>query len=195
MLKPFYQPVRPFKITQYFGENSACESLDGSRKVINCDGHNPPAGYKSLYGPAGHKGIDIAAKNGQPVYCVCEGVVDFIDTQPRSGLDVRIVSVVDGVKYMHIYEHLLGHNNMKIDQKVPTGACVGWADNTGYSSSDHLHFEVRKWINGKWVSIDPLTMINQFFAPDVTAVNSIRQQMATLLEKLVDMLRAAQKSK
>jgi len=189
-IKPFFRPVSPFNINQKFGENTACVSLDGKNKVISCNGLKPPAGYKSLYGPKGHLGLDLMAKNGQPVYCSLEGVVDFIDTQPKSGLDVRIVSRVGGVKYLHIYEHLLGHNMMYIGKQVKTGDCIGWADNTGYSAGDHLHFELKKWVNGVWVSVDPTPLMNDVFALDAnTTYKILLEKLAVALELLVDILR------
>lgn len=189
MLKPFFRPLHPFSINQRFGENQSCVSTDGSNKVITCDGMAPPPGYRSLYGPKGHKGLDLMAKSGQPVYCVCDGEVEYMDTQERSGLDARIVSVINGEKYRHIYEHLLGHNNLKIGQRLKTGDCVGWADNTGYSSGDHLHFELQKFTNGIWISIDPLPLMNEYFAPNVTLVKGIMEKLVVALESLVDLLR------
>lgn len=190
MLKPFYRPVNPFEVNQYFGENSACVSLNGKNKVITCDGYNPPPGYKSLYGETGHKGLDLRAINGQPIYCSLEGVVDFIDTQPKSGLDVRIVSKIDGVKYLHIYEHLLGHNMMYVGKQVKTGDCIGWADNTGYSAGDHLHFELKKWVNAGWKSVDPAEMMNGTFALYANPTYIVLlEKLALAMEKLVDILR------
>lgn len=188
--KPFYRPVTPFIINQLFGENSACVSLDGSNKIIVCDGNNPPSGYKSLYGSGGHRGLDLDAKRGQPIYCALGGHVDFIDTQPKSGLDVRIISTVNGVRYMHIYEHLLGHNSMKLKQNVKTGECIGWADNTGWSAGNHLHLEIKKETPNGWKPIDPLSMMNEEFALNAnTAYVILLERLAVAMEKLVDILR------
>lgn len=185
MLRPLFRPVKPYILNQRFAENSACVDLKTGRKVIVCNGLKPPVGFKSLYGPAGHKGIDIRAKHGQPVYCALDGTVVDIDTQPKSGLDVKIVSLWNGRKLKHIYEHLLGYQPRKGDF-VPAGALVGWADNTGYSAGDHLHFQLEEEINGKWVPIDPDVLMSEFHAQDIS---SIREQIARITEWITDLLR------
>lgn len=188
MNKFLYRPLKNIYINQKFGENLICVSTDGKNTVIGCDGKNPPAGYQSLYGPMGHKGVDLMAYHGQPVYCACDGVVDKIDTNPKSGLDVRVISVVDGVKYKHIYEHLLGYQP-KVGQKMEVGDLVGWADNTGYSSGDHLHFELQGFFNGEWVPIDPMLYMNEVFALDVYKFKKLKEAVAVLAEKVADWLR------
>lgn len=187
-MKFLHQPVAPFIINQRFGENSACVDLKTKSKVIFCDGNNPPEGYTSVYGPSGHTGVDLKSSHGQPVYCAHTGVVISIDTNPRTGLDVRVVSGINGDTYMHIYEHLLGYQP-KVGDLIETGELVGWADNTGWSSGDHLHFEVRKFINGEWLSIDPLPLMYDSYAPYVNVVKRLKSIVATLAEKVADMAR------
>lgn len=189
MDKFLFRPVRPFSISQRFGENTACISTNGSRTVISCDGFNPPMGYKSAYGDKGHQGLDIYAYTGQPVYCAFDGSIASIDTQERSGLDVRVVSDFQGKRYLHIYEHLSGINNLKIGDKVTTGECLGWAGTTGLSSGPHLHFEVRVMQDGKWIPIDPLNIMNGFFAPDVDKVKAIMEKIIVILEDVIEKLR------
>ena len=186
-------PIDPRHINQKFGENNACVSLDGQNRVITCDGNNPPPGFKSLYGSSGHLGLDLRAYHGQEVYCAQEGIVYNIDTNPKSGLDVKILSTVGGRQLMHIYEHLLGYQ-VKVGDKVKTGQLIGWADNTGYSSGDHLHFEVKERIgDGPYVSIDPLPIMSDMFAKDVLKLNDsikyLSEQIALLADRLADWIR------
>ncbi len=185
MDKLFCRPVSPFSINQHFGENKSCVSLDGSNKVITCDGLNPPEGYKSLYGAAGHLGLDLMAYHGQEVYCARDGVVSFIDTHPSSGLDIRVVSVIDGVEYRHIYEHLLGYKP-KVGDKVLTGQILGWADNTGFTSGDHLHFQVEKMIDGVFVPIDPLPLMDTLYALDSLSISNQIAYIKEILAKMLD---------
>lgn len=191
-MKYFYKPLKPFAINQRFGENNSCVSLDGLNHVISCIGQNPPKGYKSLYGPKGHLGLDLAASHGQEIYCLQKGVVNQIDTNPKSGLDVRIISSIDGRKFKHIYEHLLGYQ-AKVGDLIETGQLVGWADNTGYSSGDHLHLQVEELIDGVWVPIDPLSLMADGFAKDVLWINNklkyIKEQLAFLLDNYANKLR------
>lgn len=192
MEKFLHRPINPFIIHQLFGQNKACVPIEGTRRVIYCDGNNPPEGWKSVYGPDGHKGIDLQASHGQPVYCACAGVVDSIDTSERSGLDVRVVSEVNGKKYKHIYEHLLGYQPKKGD-RLQTGDLIGWADNTGWSSGDHLHFEVQELRGTKWVSIDPMPHMFDALALHVSLVRRLKEAVALLTERFADRLRRTNK--
>lgn len=191
-MKIIYQPVSPFVVNQYFGENKACVSTDGINKFITCDGNNPPQGFKSVYGPQGHLGIDLKAYRGQEVYCAQGGIVYAVDTNPQSGLDIRIESNIAGRKIRHIYEHLLGYQP-KVGDKVETGQLVGWADNTGWSSNDHLHFEVLEEINGQWIHIDPMSIMEPSFAKNILAIKNtlkyIAEQVALLSDRLAHFLR------
>ena len=190
--KLFHWPVSPVIINQKFGENRACITMDGSNKVITCDGNNPPAGYRSLYGSAGHLGLDLNVKHGQEVYNAQKGMVSFIDTNPKSGLDVRVISVINGVEYRCIYEHLLGYQ-AKVGDIIETGQLIGWADNTGYSSGDHLHFQIEKNINDRFVPVDPLPLMSNLFAKDVLYMNNklkyLSEQLAVLLDSITSWLR------
>lgn len=186
MKKFLFQPLSPFIINQKFGENSACVSTDGKLKVITCDGNKPPAGYKSLYGAGGHKGLDLYAYHGQPVYCAQDGTVEAIDTNPKTGLDVKVVTEFEGEKYMHVYEHLMGYQP-KVGDKLKVGDLIGWADNTGYSAGDHLHFELKKWDGKKWVSIDPLPLMENIFALKFAGVwRQVQELIAKFAEYIAD---------
>lgn len=187
-----HRPVSPFIINQRFGENNACVSTDGQNHVIVCDGLNPPPGYTSLYGTGGHTGLDLRATHSQPVYCAQDGVVYKIDTHQQSGLDVRVESVVEGRTLRHIYEHLLGYQP-QVGDTLKTGDLIGWADNTGYSSGDHLHFQVEELIDGTWVKIDPLSVLSDLYAPEVQklehTIGYLKEQVARLADMVADYLR------
>lgn len=184
MARPLFRPVKPFSINQRFGENAACVNADKT-KVIVCDGNNPPLGFKSLYGPGGHKGVDLYALHGQHVYCALDGIVSAIDTNERTGLDVKVVSEYQGRKLRHIYEHLSGYQ-VKVGQGVPSGALLGWAGNTGYSAGTHLHFELQEWLGGKWVPIDPMPLMSDFHAQDIAG---ILETIARVTQWITDQLR------
>jgi len=191
-MKLLFRPVNPFRISQYFGENKACVSLDGKKKVISCDGHNPPAGYKSLYGTKGHLAIDLPTSHGQPVYCAQDGIVTSIDTDPKSGLDVRVESEKHGIKFKCIYEHLMGYQP-KVGDYVRVGQLIGWSDNTGFSSGDHLHFQFSIWNGTAFVPTDPMPYMEDDFAPNQLAredkVLYLKEQIAKLSDLIGDYLR------
>lgn len=195
-MKVLFQPVSPFHINQRFGENSACVSLDGKKTVVICDGTNPPAGYKSLYGVKGHLGLDLRATHGQEVYCAQTGVVYKIDTDAKSGLDIRVESEMNGIKFRHIYEHLLGYQP-KVGDKVQVGQLLGWADNTGYSSGNHLHFQFEVWNGKEWVPSDPLPYMEDKFArtflSEYNQVLHLKEMVALLADRLAVYLRSNKK--
>ena len=182
----FHWPLRYVIITQKFGQNRACVPVMGG-KVIPCDGTNPPNGYRSLYGAKGHTGIDMRAGHGTEVYAAQRGRVVHIDTDRRSGLDVRIEHTIGGQKYRTIYEHLLGYQP-KVGDWVETGQLIGWADNTGYSSGDHLHFQLEKWENKMWVPIDPEPLMSDMTALEALKVINYLKYLAEQVARLADNL-------
>lgn len=189
IISMIYRPIKPFVINQYFGENKACIPTKGG-PVITCNGLNPPYGYKSLYGPKGHLGLDLRAYHGQEVYCALEGEVYRVDTSKRSGLDVRIISNMNGRKIRCIYEHLLGYQP-QVGDVIPTGALIGWANNTGYSSGNHLHFQVEELKSGKWIPIDPLSIMDKVFAPDLQPILArMSETLAKMFDTLADIIRS-----
>ena len=195
-MKYFYQPVKPFSINQTFSEKKACVSTDGTNKVISKSPYHDstvcPVGYKELYGDKGHLGTDIQTYHGQEVYCIQKGVVNQIDTNPKSGLDVRIITQIDGRKFKHIYEHLLGYQ-CKVGDVIETGQLVGWADNTGYSSGDHLHLQLEEMVGSTWVPINAMPLMEPRFAKDILAINNrlkyLQEQVALLADRIASWLR------
>jgi murein DD-endopeptidase MepM/ murein hydrolase activator NlpD len=191
-MKLIFQPVKPFHVTQKFGENIACKPADGTQKVIVCDGHNPPAGWVSLYGPKGHQAIDIWTSHGQQVFAAQDGVVYKIDTDARSGLDVRIEHEVKGQKFRTIYEHLMSYIP-KVGDTVKCGQVIGYADNTGWSAGDHLHFVLELWDGNAWVRVDPLLYMEDMSAIDYLRISSqltyIKEAVASLAQLIANKLR------
>lgn len=185
MNKVLFRPVKPFWVNQHFGENKICISLDGRKQIIGCDGYNPPEGYKSLYGVPGHLGVDLSAGHGQEVYAAQDGIVYMIDTHEKSGLDVRIESNIGTLKFRHIYEHLMGYQP-KVGDKVRVGQLIGWADNTGYSSGDHLHFQMEILQGKDWIKVDPMHYMEARFALDQLALENKVSYLKQLVAKLLD---------
>lgn len=169
-----YRPLNMWRLTQGFGENKACLPINGG-KVIFCDGHNPPEGYRSVYGPLGHTGIDLYAPQGTPVYSAQRGVVKSIDTNEKSGFDVRIWSDVEGFKFLHIYEHL-SKWNVSVGDTIETGQVIGLVGTTGYSSGPHLHFDCRDE-SGK-----PFDPIPHMYKDNASKIFVINKQLGTLTQ-------------
>lgn len=111
-----------------------------------------------------HTGLDLAAPVGKPVLSPADGVVVFAGTYPmgRSLHWWRFGSLVM-VRNGDGFVTLFGHCNeikVKAGQKVKQGDILATVGNTGWSTSPHVHYEVRrKLADGRWVPVDPLIYI------------------------------------
>jgi len=98
-----------------------------------------------------HKGLDIAAPAGTPIYAPSRGVVSFIERDPAYGL---VLNVTHGTGLMTRYAHLQ-RVNVKQGQVVQRGEVIAFMGDTGRSTGPHLHYEVR--IGG--VPVNPMRYI------------------------------------
>ena len=155
-------PVKPYFVNQGFGADNICVK---DKQVVSKVNGVCPEGFVSLYksvGLNGHNGEDLQAYDGQEVYCAQDGIVEEIQTELERGLGIGIVSndlwdLGDlGIHQIKMrYWHLKGFN-CKLGDEVRVGQIIGHADNTGYSSGSHLHFEIKpvaKHYNGNYYNI------------------------------------------
>jgi murein DD-endopeptidase MepM/ murein hydrolase activator NlpD len=100
-----------------------------------------------------HKGVDITAKAGTPLYAVAAGRVVKAGPSKTAGNWVKIEHSFSGTnkkvytEYMH-----MSRIDVKYGQMVQKGHPIGLSGNTGRSGSAHLHYGVR--FGG--VAVDPL---------------------------------------
>ena len=87
-----------------------------------------------------HRGIDIAAPLGSPVYASLDGKVTFIGNDYVLGAHVVIRHQVG---YTSVYGHLY-RIFIRQGQIVKRGQQIGLVGSTGRSTGSHLHFELRK---------------------------------------------------
>lgn len=108
-----------------------------------------------------HSGLDLAAREGTPVLASGGGRVVFAGRYPLRR-NVRwwrygnVVVVTHGTRYLTIYAHL--HEiTVRRGATLRRGEEVGTVGNTGWSTSPHLHYEVRvrKEIDDEPAPIDP----------------------------------------
>lgn len=205
-MKFLYQPIKPFVINQRFGEDKACLATDPNTKPAYISKETTatcPVGYKSMYSMMkGHNGVDLNAYRWQPVYCAQIGRVDEVSTEEARGLGVGVrTQAPDGRWFRHRYWHFIALDVENGDE-LKTGDLIGYADSTGYSSGDHLHFEVKEvdkdgrvlnQNNGYFGAIDPLPLMEEKFALDikgiVSTLNLIREKLAVLTDSIADWLR------
>ena len=99
-----------------------------------------------------HRGIDIPAPTGTPVYSATDGVVISSGWNGSYGNAVMI-------KYTDNIVIVYGHNSSLVvsaGQRVSKGQVISLVGSTGNSTGPHLHFEVR--YNG--YPVDPLKYLN-----------------------------------
>lgn len=107
----------------------------------------------SVYGPRGrrfHNGLDIKAAKGQEIRSIGPGKVIFSGTQKGYG-KVVIVDHGDGIQslYAHCQTIL---KDIRPQSLVEKGQIIGRVGATGNARGAHLHFEIRKDLEG---TIDP----------------------------------------
>lgn len=98
-------------------------------------GRKSPGGI----GSTNHKGIDIGAPKGTPVYAADGGTVTYSGWMSGYGYLVRI-------SHGNGYETYYGHNSsllVKVGQHVYKGQQIAKVGSTGNSTGNHCHFEVR----------------------------------------------------
>jgi murein DD-endopeptidase MepM/ murein hydrolase activator NlpD len=93
-----------------------------------------------------HLGIDIAAREGTPIFATATGVVEFAGWDETFG-NYLIIDHNEG------YKTCYGHNRallVSVGDAVGKGELIALSGNTGNSSAPHLHYEIRK--NGQPVN-------------------------------------------
>lgn len=108
-----------------------------------------------------HAGLDLAAREGTPVMAAGDGRIIFAGRFPlrrnarwwRYG---NAVVIRHGTSYLSIYAHL-DEISVKRGQDVKRGHTIGTVGNSGWSTSPHLHYEVRALREGvnEPVPVDP----------------------------------------
>jgi len=88
-----------------------------------------------------HKGVDLTALKGTPVYATAQGKV-IVATDAHDGYGKKVM-IDHGNGYKTVYAHL-SKINVKYGQMVNLATKIGEVGNTGTSVSSHLHYEVRK---------------------------------------------------
>ena len=106
-----------------------------------------PAGYVSQeFGNAGHKGMDIAAPYGSTIYAAAGGTV--IMSKWYSGYG-KCVMIDHGNGIITLYGHA-SSLYVSVGQVVGKGDPIAAVGSTGWSSGNHVHFEIR--VNGSFVN-------------------------------------------
>lgn len=178
-----YYPVSPVYVNQGFGVNGDYYKANG----INIIGHN---------------GIDFAAKHGEPIYAVHDGEAWYeIDEDQGHGVVLRTTGLFDyessQVRFKSIYWHMCDSTKEpqfkspieaymdvgKPGKPIKAGDIIGYADSTGLSTGDHLHFGLKPVAqnetdgsfynpaqnNGYLGAIDPTPYFNGIYAGNLSS--------------------------
>ena len=106
-------------------------------------------------GSTDHKGIDIPATTGTPIYAAAAGII--VTRQNASGFGNWIQINHSGplrTEYAHMSKFKEG---LKVGDNVKKGQVIGYVGSTGNSTGPHLHFGVI--LNGE--RVDPMKYVKQ----------------------------------
>ena len=93
-----------------------------------------------------HKGIDIGAPNGTKIVAAAKGTVSYSGWMGGYGYLV----IIDHGNGIQTYYGHCSKLYVKVGEEVEAGEQIAAVGSTGYSTGNHLHFEIRK--NGSQVN-------------------------------------------
>ncbi len=138
--------------------------------VDNIPSKYPVEGYitqkmrtNKLFTNQNHYGIDIAVKDGEPIYASASGFVVFSDWTYDFG---NYIILYHGDDYFTVYGHNK-NNFVKVRDFVKRSDVIASSGSTGIASGPHLHFEI--WKNGK--AINPLNLFPKYKQKDISVNN------------------------
>lgn len=104
-----------------------------------------------------HNGTDFPAPGGTPIYAIGDGTVikSKVSGHPTGGYG-EFIQIDHGNGVHSLYAHMTkGSRRVSYGERVEQGQHIGDVGTTGYSTGNHLHFEIR--VNGSFV--DPMKYI------------------------------------
>lgn len=161
-----------------------------------------------------HNGLDLLAYHGQPVFASHTGLASYqIDDRGGHGITIRSEekALLFGQEtyYKTGYWHLCDFRKEKQykpliptdgeEYPVKVGDIIGYADSTGFSSGDHVHFFLKpiaqdkkgRWYNirqdnGVGGCVDPSFYMSKFSAPEyVKSLQRANDAIETVEKALV----------
>lgn len=103
-----------------------------------------------------HKGVDLLAPRGTPIYASLDGVVEVVSSGGKGWRGYgKVVFINHGGKFWTLYSHC-DTIGVKIGQRVTRGEQIATVGRTGRASGFHLHFELRD-ANGS--PVDPMRFL------------------------------------
>jgi murein DD-endopeptidase MepM/ murein hydrolase activator NlpD len=162
-----FAPIAPTQLDIYISQNFGRDTYFTRDTVINGRTYLKGSSLYAQYGLKGHNGLDIACPMGTPVRASYDGKIDFVKDGDGYGNNARLTFNADGFDWEVIYGHLLRYEG--VERQVRAGEIIAYADSTGFSTASHLHFGLRKYLNGSVVDysngylgyIDPIPYLRR----------------------------------
>jgi len=121
-----------------------------------------------------HKGLDIGAPYGAPIYAALDGVVQ---SAGRAGGYGNFIKLGHTAGIQSGYGHL-SRIAVRPGQRVARGQVIGFVGSTGMSTGPHLHWEV--WKNGRAVNPRSISF-DQVARVSGDTLRRLKARMADLL--------------
>jgi len=87
-----------------------------------------------------HKGIDLAAPIGTPIYSIGDGRISFIGRQNGYG---NMVKINHAYSYTTVYAHMLRfQKGLRNGSYVQRGQIIGFVGQSGLATGPHCHYEL-----------------------------------------------------
>ncbi len=90
-----------------------------------------------------HEGLDLSGRRGDPVYATANGIVEYVNNNPRRSSFGRMVRVNHGFGLVTVYAHL-NRINVKVGDTIDRFYEIGEVGDSGRTTGPHLHYEVIK---------------------------------------------------
>ena len=146
--------IETYDLTEYDKEKAEAEiSKDGYRIPVENYTISSPFGAR---GAEFHRGLDMAAAHGEPIYASRAGTVTIAEYHYSWGNYV-VIEHEDGTTalYAHQASYLV-----KPGDQVEQGKIIGYVGSTGNSTGSHLHFELcRDDSLSQGQLVDPATVL------------------------------------
>ncbi|HEX9985489.1 MAG TPA: peptidoglycan DD-metalloendopeptidase family protein [Thermoanaerobaculia bacterium] len=108
-----------------------------------------------------HKGLDLSAPTGTPIFAAADATVTFSGRYPISQSVAwwrfgNVVVLKHADRFITIYAHC---DSVKVQagQQVRAGEIIATVGSTGWSTNSHLHYEIRSdlEVQGTYAPVDP----------------------------------------
>ncbi len=157
--------------------------------------------YKS-FGLLGHNGWDFTVPKSAVVRASHDGIITYAGLDGANGniMVIRTDAQYDyGEKQSYfktVYGHLLSFV-AQVNTNVKVGDIIALADNTGWSTGDHLHFGLKPIYSGEqdwqWFNLEPFNGYNGAIDPSPYFNGFLAKNKVAVIENLTEQINLYQK--